>query len=86
MNKEQKIRNVKELILSLRKDKKAMEELDKWLNDKKQYSCDNCKFFMDFPVSKIEFNYGSLLDGEEFIFCSDKCLKEFVEREVNITK
>ena len=86
MKEKQKIKSIKELILSLREDKEAMKELDRWLNEQNKIACDNCKFYTDYPTVKIEFNYGSLLDGEDFIFCSDKCLKEFVEREVNITK
>jgi len=45
-------------------------------------ACDNCKFYMEFTAAILVFGYGSEKDGEEYCFCSDKCLKEFVKREV----
>ena len=51
-------------------------------NEIVEWRCDNCKKVIEFIAAELEFSYGSKFDEKDFIFCSDKCLKEFVIREV----
>jgi len=54
---------------------------------KLQYLCDTCgidllKKIHGIPV-EISFSYGHELDGEEYHFCSNRCLLKFIIAEEN---
>ena len=59
--------------------KKKMKRIIK--KEKIKYICDNCKKEMEFVSVELSFGYGSRLDGKEYEFCSDKCLKEFINKK-----
>lgn len=48
------------------------------------YSCDTCGLNLTIdnklPI-EINFGYGSDLDGEEYHFCSLKCISDFINAE-----
>ena len=46
--------------------------------------CDDMKEgeYHGMPID-LEFGYGSILDGNEYCFCSLKCLKIFIDAEID---
>lgn len=50
------------------------------------YNCDNCTkdlilTFSGIPIT-ISFGYPHNLDGNKYHFCNNKCLNEFIDREI----
>jgi hypothetical protein len=56
----------------------------KCYNIEEEISCDTCGINLSFsygsPIT-VEFGYGHTLDGENYHFCSNKCLLEFINNE-----
>jgi YHS domain-containing protein len=55
--------------------------------EKYEYRCDTCgidllKKIHGIPV-ELSFSYGHELDGEEYHFCSNRCLLKFIIAEEN---
>jgi len=43
--------------------------------------CDNCKKKIDTCGMYVKFGYPSIVDGNEFEFCSDRCGLAYLGRE-----
>lgn len=68
----------------MKKEIKCKECNHIWANN---YYCDNCTKdlllnFRGIPIT-IDFGYPHNLDGSEYHFCNYKCLKEFIDKEIN---
>lgn len=46
------------------------------------YACEVCGKKTECEAIKVSFGYAHYLDGEEYHFCSDKCLYSFFEQEI----
>lgn len=44
--------------------------------------CDNCRKEMEFNTVELSFGYPSRFDGHRFDFCSDKCLKGWMTKNI----
>jgi YHS domain-containing protein len=55
-------------------------------SERYDYYCDTCgieliKEIHGVPIT-VEFSYGHVLDGAEYHFCANKCLWDFISREL----
>ncbi len=75
------VENTKKDILTLLEE---IYENEQRRNERinRKYTCDNCNVCMSYPAAKIEFGYGSKNDGKTYYFCSDKCLKKALMRQL----
>lgn len=48
----------------------------------KEYRCDYCNILMDFDTIELSFGYPSEFDMESYVFCSDECLKKWVNSKI----
>ena len=49
---------------------------------KNKFICANCKKKTDYDTVTITFGYPSKFDGSKLNFCSDKCLKEWADKNI----
>ena len=49
-------------------------------------SCDYCGKEMEFDTIEVTFGYPSKYDFKCFDFCSDECLKDWVNKNIKISK
>lgn len=45
--------------------------------------CDNCGKKMEYDTIEVSFGYPSKCDMHNYDFCSDKCLKAWVNKNIN---
>ena len=45
-------------------------------------TCDNCGKFMQYDTVELSFGYLSNFDEKSFDFCSDKCLKDWINKNI----
>lgn len=48
----------------------------------KKMTCDNCNKEMEFDTVEISFGFRSQHDFNNYDFCSDKCLKTWVNKNI----
>lgn len=48
----------------------------------KEIRCDNCGQILDSIFVRILFGSDTILEGTEYVFCSLKCAKEFLDLEI----
>ena len=47
-----------------------------------EYECDFCDKITDYCPVEVIFSYGSDFDGDNKTFCSDECLKNYVNKYI----
>ena len=58
--------------------KQVEKEISEEVRTDEMRVCDECKKKLGCSPVRIEFGYGSFMDGEIFEFCSDKCGIKFL--------
>ena len=48
------------------------------------FQCHQCKKGTEYNTVTISFGYGSKFDGDNFLFCSDECLKQWVSGGISM--
>lgn len=45
--------------------------------------CDNCGKELIYIAAQVNFGYGSNFDEDKLNFCSDKCLKQWIDKNIS---
>lgn len=44
--------------------------------------CDSCKICMEYETIELVFSYPHILDSNVLHFCSNKCMREWITKEL----